>query len=83
VLESESNARAVVLVGAMVPDGCQSLELVSLAAMRRPRGDHNGPAELILDGERLANVTISLHGWIDMIPDRWPHARTRWRSKRY
>jgi hypothetical protein len=38
--------------------------------MRRPRGDYNGPAEVILDGERLADVTISLHGWIDMIPDR-------------
>jgi hypothetical protein len=33
-------------------------------------GNYHGPAGLIVDGESLAEVTISLRGWVDMIADR-------------
>jgi hypothetical protein len=32
--------------------------------MRQSHGNYHGPAELIVDGEKLAEVTISLRGWV-------------------
>jgi hypothetical protein len=32
--------------------------------MRQSHGNYHGPAELIVDGGKLAEVTISLRGWV-------------------
>jgi hypothetical protein len=36
---------------------------------REPRGRYVGPAELLTDGDKLADVDVSLHGWVTLIAD--------------
>ncbi len=36
---------------------------------REPRGRYVGPAELLIDGGKLADVNVSLRGWVTLIAD--------------